>query len=71
MKAGLPEEAGWEAITINPAQVLGVDHRIGSLEEGKDADIVLFRGNPLREADARAMYTLIDGEIVYRDPLAV
>lgn len=71
VKAGLPEEAGWEAITINPAQVLGVDHRIGSLEEGKDADIVLFRGNPLREADARAMYTLIDGEIVYRDPLAV
>jgi imidazolonepropionase-like amidohydrolase len=41
MKAGLPEEAALKAITINPAKILRLDHRIGSIKEGKDADFII------------------------------
>ena len=61
IKAGLPEEAAWRAITLNPAEVIGVSQRIGSLAPGKDADIVIFRGNPLREIQAETRQVLIDG----------
>ena len=42
MDAGLPMEEGWRAITITPAQVIGIADRVGSLEVGKDADVVIF-----------------------------
>lgn len=64
---GLPMEEGWKAVTINPAQVLGVDDRIGSLEPGKDADIVIWTADPLTTVGARAWTTLVDGKIVYQD----
>ena len=63
--AGLPEEEGWRAITSNPAKFLGVDDRIGTLEEGKDADIVIWSDDPLHEVCAAPVFTLIDGKIVY------
>lgn len=66
VKAGLPEEAGWQAITINPAEVIGVADRVGSLEVGKDADIVLFSGNPMKEIEATVLYTIIDGAVQYK-----
>jgi imidazolonepropionase-like amidohydrolase len=44
---GLPYEAAIEALTIGAAEILGVADRIGSLEAGKDADLVVFRGDPL------------------------
>ncbi len=46
-KCGMGHEEALKAITIYPAKLVGLDHRIGSLEEGKDADVVLWDGNPL------------------------
>ncbi len=46
VRGGLPEEEALKAITINAAEVLGVAERVGSLEPGKDADLVIFSGHP-------------------------
>ncbi|MBE6943629.1 MAG: amidohydrolase [Ruminococcaceae bacterium] len=64
-QAGLPMEAAWRAITINPAEVLGVADRIGSLEPGKDADIVIWTADPLTTIGGEAYMTFIDGKIAY------
>lgn len=64
VKAGLPLEEGYKAITIYPATICGVEDRMGSLEVGKDADIAIFDGNPM-EVFTKTLYTIIDGEIVY------
>ena len=66
VKAGMDEEAAWKAITINPARVIGVDKRIGSLEAGKDADIVVFDSNPLHDIQYHAKYVLVNGNIVMK-----
>ncbi|MDD4079412.1 MAG: amidohydrolase family protein, partial [Eubacteriales bacterium] len=63
-KAGLPEEETLKAITINPAEIMGIDHRVGSIEAGKDADIIILSGHPF-DWQTRVEKTLIDGEIVY------
>lgn len=63
---GLPMEAAWEAITINPAKVLGIEDRVGSLEVGKDADIVIWTADPLTTIGGRAYITIIDGKIAYQ-----
>jgi len=65
VREGLSVQAAWEAITINPAKVAGIDDRVGSLEAGKDADIVLFEGDPLRDIGARAKLVLVNGETAY------
>jgi len=44
---GMSEEEALNLVTINPAKQLGIDHRIGSLEPGKDADFVIWSGHPL------------------------
>ena len=54
-----------EAITINPARTLGIEDRVGSIEIGKDADIVIWDGNPL-EIQSNVLFTIIDGKIVYK-----
>lgn len=64
VKQGLPLMEGLKAITINPAKICRVDHRVGSLEPEKDADISVFTGNPM-EIFTETLYTLIDGRIVY------
>lgn len=64
VKAGLPLEEGYRAITIYPAKICGVADRVGSLEVGKDADIAVFTGNPM-EIFTETLYTVIDGKIVY------
>ena len=46
-KAGLPEYEAIKAITINPAKILGLDNRVGSIKEGKDADFVICTKNIL------------------------
>lgn len=66
VKSGLPFEEGLKAITINPAKICGVADRVGSLETGKDGDVVIFDGNPM-EVSGRALCTIIEGKIVYRD----
>lgn len=64
--AGLDEAAAWEAITINPAKAIGLEDRVGSLEAGKDADIVIWTGDPLHEVGAAAYMTFIDGKTVWK-----
>ena len=64
-KSGLGIEEGLRAITINPAEICNVSSRVGSIEEGKDADIAIFDGNPM-EVFTHTLYTIIDGEIVYQ-----
>lgn len=67
VKAGLKETEAMKAITINAAKILGIDDRVGSIEEGKDADLVLFSSNPLRDIYSRVLFTIIDGELVYEN----
>lgn len=62
-KEGMPEEEALKAITINAAEILGVSHRIGSLEVGKDADLVVWSEHPF-VLTAYPLFVLIDGKIV-------
>lgn len=64
-KAGLGEEEALKAITIHAAEILKVADRIGSIEIGKDADLVITKGN-IMEINSHVQYTLINGEIVYQ-----
>ncbi|MBQ9802842.1 MAG: amidohydrolase [Clostridia bacterium] len=63
--AGLPIEEGWRAITINPAVQTGIGDRVGSLEVGKDGDVVIWQADPLITVGAAAYMTIVDGKIVY------
>jgi len=65
VKHGLPYEEALRAITINPAEILGVADRVGSIEKGKDADLRILDGDPL-ELRTKVEMVLIDGEIVHR-----
>jgi len=67
VKAGLPEEEAWKAITIYPAEITGISDRVGSIEIGKDADIAIFKGNPLLDIDYETVMTIIDGKVVYKN----
>ncbi|MDP4126341.1 MAG: amidohydrolase [Bacillota bacterium] len=66
-KAGMDMEDALKAITINSAEILGVSKRIGSLEVGKDADIVIWSEHPFN-ITARPLYVVIDGNIVNPEP---
>ena len=63
---GLPMEAAWKAITINPAEVLEIADRVGSLEVGKDGDLVIWTADPLTTIGGRAYTTVIEGKVVYQ-----
>ena len=64
--AGLPMDEAWRAITINPARATGIGDRVGSLEPGKDADVVIWSADPLTTVGAGAWYTIVDGKIVHQ-----
>lgn len=64
VREGMEEAEALKAVTINPAEVLGVADRVGSLEQGKDADLVLWSGNPL-DTRNRALRTWVSGRQVY------
>lgn len=64
--AGLDREEAWRAITINPATALGIADRVGSLEAGKDADIVIWSADPITTLAAAAAITIVDGKVVYQ-----
>ncbi|MBF8438062.1 amidohydrolase [Halanaerobiaceae bacterium Z-7014] len=61
VKAGLERNEAYKSVTINPAEILGIDDRVGSLDSGKDADLVVYSGDPLDiAANVEAVY--ISGE---------
>jgi imidazolonepropionase-like amidohydrolase len=62
---GLTQEEAWKTITLNPARILHLEHRMGSIKVGKDADLVLWNQNPL-SVYAYAEKTMVDG-ILYFD----
>ena len=65
VREGMPEEEALKAITINAAEIIGVADRVGSLEVGKDADLVVFSGHPF---DYRTVVelVLVDGQVAYK-----
>ena len=64
-KSGLPYDAAWEAITINPAKHMGIADRVGSLEAGKDGDVVIWDADPLTCIGTKAYMTVVNGKVVY------
>jgi imidazolonepropionase-like amidohydrolase len=64
-RMGLDDETALKAITINPARALGIEGRVGSIEVGKDADLVIKKGSVL-DAAAPVDLVLINGRIVYQ-----
>ena len=62
--AGMDPVHALALATINPARQLGIDARVGSIEKGKDADLVLLDGDPLSSL-ARVRWTMVDGEIEF------
>jgi len=60
VRAGMDPEEALALVTINPAKILGIDHLVGSLENGKDADFVIWNGDPLSTL-SKAEQTWIDG----------
>lgn len=65
-EAGLGYEDAWRAITVNPARALGISDRVGSLEAGKDGDVVIWTADPITSVGAESYVTFVDGKIVYR-----
>lgn len=65
VREGMDETEALRAITINPAEITGIADRVGSLETGKDADIIVMDGHPL-ELRSRVLYTIINGQVVRR-----
>jgi imidazolonepropionase-like amidohydrolase len=64
VKHGLDRDTALRALTINPARIIGIDDRLGSIEPGKDADLVVWSGDPL-DVLSRVEHALIDGTEIY------
>lgn len=62
---GLSENDCLKLVTINPAKQLGIDHRTGSLEVGKDGDVAVWDGYPL-SVFSRCTHTLVEGELIFQ-----
>lgn len=65
MYCGMNEFEALKAITINAAKHIGVEERVGSIEEEKDADFVLVKGTPF-SINAKILYTIIDGKVIFK-----
>ena len=66
VKAGMDPFKALQAITINPAKHIGVADRVGSLEAGKDADIVLTNGDPM-VSDTVVKYVIVNGKVLVKN----
>ncbi len=62
---GMSEEEAWKTVTLNPAKLLHIDDRVGSIKEGKEADLVLWNAHPM-SVYAKAEKTIIQG-VTYFD----
>jgi len=67
VKSGLDQEIAKKAITIHPAEMLGVDYRLGSLEAGKDANLLILSGAPM-DVGTRIHMVMMEGKIVHKAP---
>lgn len=67
VRAGLNAHRALEAITIDAARILGIDSRVGSIEVGKDADLVVYEQKPL-DLRTRVRLVVMDGAVVYTNP---
>lgn len=75
VKEGLDRDTALRALTINPARITGIDDRLGSIEVGKDGDLVIWSGDPLDVLsrvqrafiDGAEIYTYTDGQAVFAD----
>jgi imidazolonepropionase-like amidohydrolase len=67
VRNGLEAFDALKALTVNPARMLKLEGRIGSVERGRDADLVLFAGDPFTPS-SRVKYVIVDGKIVYEGP---
>ncbi len=63
---GLNETEAFKLITLHPAMQLQIEHRVGSLEVGKDGDVAIFNGHPL-DSFSKCVTTIIDGEVFFED----
>jgi adenine deaminase len=61
---GMTESDALKMVTINPAKQLRIDNRVGSIEVGKDADLVLYNGNPLAISSV-VLKTFVDGDLYF------
>src|SRR5690554_896416 len=67
---GMSEEDAWKMVTLNPAKLVHLEDRLGSLKKGKDADVVIWSTHPL-SIEARVLKTFVDGELLYDDSKSV
>ena len=61
---GMSELEAWKTVTINPAKLLHIDNKVGSIKEGKDADVVLWSQHPM-SIYAKAEKTIVDGKVLF------
>jgi len=61
---GMSEEEAWKFVTLNPAKMLHIDDRVGSIKVGKDADVVLWSGHPM-SIYSKAEKTIIEGKVYF------
>lgn len=64
VKEGLDRDVALQALTVNPARIMGIDDRVGSLTKGKDGDVVVWSGDPL-DVMSRAQRVFVGGREVY------
>jgi imidazolonepropionase-like amidohydrolase len=64
VREGLPKEAALDVVTSNPASILGIEDRVGTLEPGTDADVAVWDG-PFYHFDTRTRHVFVDGEHVF------
>jgi hypothetical protein len=64
VRGGLSEEAAFAAISLIPARILGVDHRVGTLEKGKDMDVIVMDGDVLHY-ESFVQWAVVDGKVAY------
>jgi imidazolonepropionase-like amidohydrolase len=65
VRGGLTGDEALAAVTLSPARILGIDHKVGSVEIGKDADLVLYDGDPFSYA-TQVVAVLVDGAVAHQ-----